>query len=130
MEPLGVVERTPEPDDYLLYPEKRTGGGLILAAYPKRRMSSPTIHRWWYRRAVAAGLVGKGMTSGLNMHRARHTFATDLRRVSDLGAASQALGHSDLSTTAAIYGHYDLSDLERAMEALARSRRDDEEPAG
>ena len=36
--------------------------------------------------------------------------------------------HSDLSTTAAIYGHYDLSDLERAMEALARSRREDEEP--
>ena len=25
-------------------------------------------------------------------------------------------------------GHYDLSDLERAMEALARSRREDEEP--
>ena len=47
------------------------------------------------------------------MHRARHTFATDLRRVADLGATSQALGHSDLSTTAAIYGHYDLSDLER-----------------
>ena len=33
-----------------------------------------------------------------------------------------------LLTTAAIYGHYDLSDLERAMEALARSRREDEEP--
>lgn len=65
------------------------------------------------------------MTSGLNMHRARHTFATDLRRVSDLGAASQALSHSELSTTAAIYGHYDLSDLEGAMEALARARRAD-----
>jgi len=40
----------------------------------------------------------------------------------DLGAASQALGQSDPSTTAAIYGrHYDLSDLERAMEALARA---------
>jgi integrase len=45
-------------------------------------------------------------------------------------ATSQALGHSDLSTTASIYGHYDLSDLERSMEALARSRRqEDEEPA-
>ena len=58
---------------------------------------------------------------------ARHTFATDLRRVADLGSASQALGHSDLSTTARIYGHYDLSDLERAMEAFARARRDEEE---
>jgi integrase len=63
------------------------------------------------------------------MHRARHSFATDLRRVVDLDAASQALGHSDLSTTAAIYGHYDLSDLERAMDALARARREREEPA-
>jgi integrase/recombinase XerC len=129
LESLPLVERTPEPDDYLLYPEKRTGGGRLLAAYPKRRMSAPTVHRWSYRHAAAAGLVGEGMTSGLNMHRARHTFATDLRRVADLGAASQALGHSDLSTTAAIYGHYDLSDLERAMEALARSRRQEaEEP--
>jgi integrase len=44
-----------------------------------------------------------------------------------LGAASQALGHSDLSTTAAIYGHYDLSDLERAMDAFANARRVDED---
>ena len=35
-----------------------------------------------------------------------------------------------LSTTAAIYGHYDLSDLERALEALAKARRaQEEEPA-
>lgn len=129
LEPLAVGRAEPEPDDYLLHPEKRTAGGLVLAAYPKRRMSSPTIHGWWCRHAAAAGLVGQGMTSGLNMHRARHTFATDLRRVADLGAASLALEHSDLSTTAAIYGHYDLSDLERAMEALARARRENEEPA-
>ena len=77
-----------------------------------------------------AGLVAIGMTSGMNLHRARHTFATDFRRVADLGAASQALGHSDLSTTAAIYGHYGLSDLERAMEALAKARRaEQDEPA-
>jgi hypothetical protein len=31
-----------------------------------------------------------------------------------------------LSTTASIYGHYDLSDLERAMEALAKARREAE----
>jgi integrase len=131
LETLPFLDRVPEPDDYLLYPEKRTQGGRILAAYPKKRMSGPTIHRWWYRRLQEAEVVGEGMTSGLNMHRARHTFATDLRRVADLGATSQALGHSDLSTTASIYGHYDLSDLERAMEALAKVRRSEEdgEPA-
>jgi integrase len=130
LEPLPCRDRAPEPDDYLLYPEKRTKGGRILAAYPKRRMSDPTVDRWWYRHLQAAGLVGRGITSGMNMHRARHTFATDLRRVADLGAASQALGHSDLSTTAAIYGHYDLSDLAQAMEALGKARRaEEEEPA-
>jgi integrase/recombinase XerC len=130
LEPLPYLKRPPEADDFLLYPEKRTEGGRILSTYPKRRMSGPTVHRWWYRHLQAAELVGGGMTSGLNMHRARHNFATDLRRVADLGAASQALGHSDLSTTASIYGHYDLSDLERAMEALAKAQRADEkEPA-
>ena len=30
------------------------------------------------------------------------------------------LGHADIHTTEAFYGHYDLSDLEAAMEAFAR----------
>ena len=129
MEPLPLLNRVTQADDFILYPEKRTAGGRLLAPYPKRRMSGPTIHRWWYRHAQVAGLVGDGMTSGLNMPRARHTFATELRRVADLGVASQALGHSDLSTTASIYGRYDLTDLERPMEGICqgppRTRRAD-----
>jgi site-specific recombinase XerC len=58
--------------------------------------------------------------------RALHAGAAALPRP----RSGAALGHSDLSTTAAIYGHYDLSDLERAMEALAKARRaETEEPA-
>ena len=117
-----LVKRTPEPDDFLLYPEKRTAGGRLIAAYPKRRLSTTAMHRWWYARLADADLVGDGVTSGLNMHRARHTFATELCRVAGIDAASQALGHSDLNTTLSIYGHRDAADLERAMEALARSR--------
>jgi integrase/recombinase XerC len=120
--PLELVERVPEPDDFLLYPEKRSAGGRLIAAYPKRRLSSTAMHRWWYARCADAELVGDGVTSGLNMHRARHTFATELRRVAGIDAASQALGHSDLNTTLSIYGHRDAGDLERAMEALTRSR--------
>jgi integrase len=77
------------------------------------------VHRWWYRQAQNAGLVGPGVTSGLNMHQARHTFAMELRRVAGLDAASHALGHADLSTTLGIYGHRDDSDLETAMDAYA-----------
>ena len=123
MTPMELVGRTPEQDDFLLYPEKRTGGRRLLAAWPKRRLSPTAMHRWWYGRARDAGLVGEGVTAGLNMHRARHTFATEMRRAAGIDAASQALGHADMNTTLSIYGHRDPSDLERAMEALARSRR-------
>jgi hypothetical protein len=53
------------------------------------------------------------------MHLARHTFATELRRVAGIDAASQALGHADLNTTLGIYGHRDQTDLETAMDAYA-----------
>ena len=58
------------------------------------------------------------------MHRARHLFAADLRRVAVLDAASHALGHSDLSTTLSTYGHRDASDLDRDMEDYARWREE------
>jgi integrase len=54
------------------------------------------------------------------MHLARHTFATELRRIAGIDAASQALGHADLNTTLGIYGHRDQTDLEVAMERYAR----------
>ena len=124
---LPHVGRLPEPDDFLLYPiQPRVVGKLsegqakrAFEAWPKRMPSPQSVHRWWYRMAQAAGLVGPGQTAGLNMHRARHTFAVELRRVAGLDAASQALGHEDLTTTLGIYGHRDQSDLETAMDAYA-----------
>jgi integrase len=116
-EPLEFVSRRPEPDDYLLYPEKRTPDRRVYWADAKKPCAPNTVHRWWYRMLEQAGL---------NMHRARHTFATELRRVAGVEAASQALGHSDLSTTLSIYGHQDERDLERAMEAFADVREAEE----
>lgn len=120
---LPHVGRTPQADDYLLYPIRRLASGkgpdneitVVYRAEPKKQPSAQSIHRWWYRHAQAAGLVGPGATAGLNMHRARHTFAMELRRVAGIDAASQALGHADLNTTLGIYGHQDGSDLEDAM---------------
>jgi integrase len=59
----------------------------------------------------AVGLVAPGVRSGVNMHRARHTFAAALRRVAGIEAASQALGHGNLNTTLSIYGHQDASPM-------------------
>lgn len=122
---LPHVGRLPEADDYLLYPVDRRAGGKdarnrmtwTATGRPKDCPSPQAVHRWWYRLAQQAGLVGKGITSGMNMHRARHTFAMELRRVSNLESASYALGHADLSTTLGIYGHFDPTDLEKAMHA-------------
>jgi len=124
---LPGVGRPPQQDDYLLYPiDRRANGkgseGQMRYAFigrPKDPMSMPAIHRWWYKRLEDAGLVSPGRTSGLNMHQARHAFAQELRRVAGVEAASQALGHSDLSTTLGIYGHQDETDLERAMDRYA-----------
>ncbi|HEX6763593.1 MAG TPA: site-specific integrase [Gaiellaceae bacterium] len=124
---LPHARRPPEPDDFLLYPTKKVYDGrgaegqqlLAVRAYPKKRPSPQAVHRWWYRQLQAAGLVGRNVTHGLNMHLARHTFATELRRVAGIDAASQALGHADLNTTLGIYGHRDQTDLETAMDAYA-----------
>lgn len=125
---LPHVGRPPQGDDYLLYPVRRFANGkgaegqllYLYRGFPKDAPSAQSVHRWWYRHAQAAGLVGPGTTSGLNMHQARHTFAMELRRVAGLDAASQALGHSDLSTTLGIYGHFDQTDLEGAMASYAQ----------
>jgi integrase len=87
-------------------------------ADPKRPMSPQSVHRWWYALAQEAGLAFG--TSGLNMHQARHTLAMEMRRTSGLEDASHMLGHSDLSTTLGIYGHYDDQDLRAAVDAHAR----------
>jgi integrase/recombinase XerD len=103
-------------------PREAHAGPARLLGRSEEGVASNTVHRWWYRMLEQAGLVGHGVRSGLNMHRARHTFATELRRVAGVEATSQALGHSDLSTTLGIYGHQDQRDLERAMDAFARAR--------
>jgi integrase len=124
---LPAVGRPPEPDDFLLYPIRKLGRNAgTMRGYPKKPMAPNTIHRWWYDRCRAAGLVGEGITSGLNMHRARHSFAREMRRTAGIEAASQALGHADLSRTLNIYGHQDKSDLERAFEAFAKRHREEE----
>jgi hypothetical protein len=80
--------------------------------------------------AADAGHVAGSVTSGLNMHQARHTFATELRHVAGIDAAPRALGHSDLSTTLGIYGHFDGTDLHDAMKAQADwvAEQDDQRP--
>jgi site-specific recombinase XerD len=121
-----LVERAPAPEDFLLHREWRKGGKLYRA-FPREPMPSQTLHRWWYRLLQRAELVERDVERGMNLHRARHTFATELRRTPgvDLGHVQHMLGHTDIHTTEAYYGHYELTDLERAMEQFAKGRSND-----
>lgn len=52
----------------------------------------------------------------INPHALRHTYATLCKRAGmDLKAIQLLMGHSHMSTTADIYTHMELSDLEREM---------------
>lgn len=75
------------------------------------------------RSRVAARVRGATVTSSVASTRVRVgelRFATELRRIAGINAASQALGRADGNTTLGIYGHRDQADLEVAMEAYAR----------
>jgi site-specific recombinase XerD len=74
-------------------------------------------------RVVDSNPIGQ---AAVNRSIVQRAFATELRRVAGVEAASQALGHSDLSTTLGIYGHQDQRDLERAIEAFADAREAEE----
>jgi site-specific recombinase XerD len=115
LEELEGLGRQPRPDDFVLYPEKRNPERVVYVGDPSRPMAGNGIHRWWYRMAELAGLVEKGRRSGLNMHRARHGFALEMRQAVSLEAASQALGHADLATTMRHYGHWQDDELARRL---------------
>jgi integrase len=130
LDDLESLGRPPEPDDFVLYPEKRTPphpktrDTPVYWADPSRPFAGNGIHRWWYRMLRTAGLVESGVTAGMNLDRARHGFALEMRRAVSLEAASQALGHAGLSTTMRHYGHWADEELSSAFEALAAARDD------
>jgi site-specific recombinase XerD len=72
-----------------------------------------SVHRWWYSRLEEAGMDA---TTGLGMHRGRHTAATNvLRATGNLAAAQALLGHADISTTIESYADYTTKDLADAL---------------
>jgi integrase/recombinase XerD len=113
-----ILDRQPQPDEFLLYPEK-TGpefyGGPVGTIWrdPLKQLSSTAVHRWWANRLKRAGLEHRPM------HEARHTaITTFLRRTGNLKLAQMLAGHADIGTTANVYAHLDTSDLETALRAL------------
>jgi integrase/recombinase XerC len=85
----------------------------------EKSMSDPALHRWWYRRLAAAGIVATGQTSGERMHKARHTAGQRvLDHTGNIKAAQKLLGHASIQTTADIYTDWDIEQLTATMQIV------------
>jgi len=78
-----------------------------------------TVHRWWRKAVVGAGL------SGITMHELRHFYASGLiAHGCDVVTVQRAMGHANATTTLATYTHLWPTAEERiskASEALMKS---------
>lgn len=81
-----------------------------------------SVHTWWYRCLKQAGVVEDEL-KGFNMHRGRHTVASDiLRHSGNIVAAQQMLGHSDVKTTVDSYAQFDDADLESVLRSVDEAK--------
>lgn len=89
-------------------------GGYYLQR--RTRMGDTSFTTWYSRSIEQAGVRYR------NPHTTRHTYATRwLRSGGRLETLSRALGHASIRTTADLYAHLDITDLERDL-ALVEGR--------
>lgn len=109
-------------DSFLVHQRERRG--MKTYYWPHKGYVPRSVHTWWYDRLDAAGLVDADTRRGLNMHRGRHTVASEiLRKTGSLVAASKILGHEDFGTTEEHYASWDTADSARVL----RTIRDEDE---
>lgn len=108
-----VQDHDPEPDEYLLYPQKigRVGGWpnwIYDVVWDDRRspLTISAVDKWWQRCRDRAGLSdGDGRVL---MHELRHTAGTHAQEAGhDLLATQEMLRHRSAETTQRNYLHLD-----------------------
>lgn len=117
-----LILRDPEPDEYLLHPQ-RIGRYGSWPAYSedviwedrKRPLSVSGIAKWMSRCVERAGITH------LTMHELRHTAGTHFHQEGhDLVATQHFMRHANPATTAKTYIHLDrirdVADVQRRME--------------
>jgi site-specific recombinase XerC len=110
-----ILDLEARPSDYLMARQKtipRAG----VRRFPDKPMSDHGLHRWWYGRLAAAGIVPEGVLSGERMHKARHTAGQRvLDKTGNLKAVQKLLGHASIQTTGDVYVDYDIDELGALM---------------
>lgn len=118
---------TPQPDDYLLYPNGFTGR-MVTWVKPTKPMSDGTVQRWWYRILRRAGIVEPDATSGRNLHLTRHTHGTETYEATgDIVQVKDRLGHAS-TRTSEIYVHNSKRRGRASVDAIELYRKTLAEP--
>ena len=103
---------------------KPVGYANVTRRRHDRKPTGRIAHLWWYRCLARAGVVSEGATSGMHMHRGRHTAATELQRAHhDLRLTQLLLGHADIRSTAR-YAQLDTADLAEALREMHEGNAD------
>ncbi len=82
--------------------------------------AAPVGRPWRYSsaREVLLRLRARTGLSGFTFHHLRHTYATELIRAgTDWAIVAHLLGHASVQTTLGTYGHLNVEDARRALEA-------------
>jgi site-specific recombinase XerC len=102
-------------EEIITIKKEQIGYAKVTRRRHDRKPSGKLVHLWWYRCLERAGVVPKGTTGGMHMHRGRHTAATELQRSHhDLRLTQLLLGHADIRSTAR-YAQLDTADLAQAL---------------
>lgn len=102
-EEIAELSLRRDPQEHLLYPQKRGPRGMVIWEDRRKPLSGPALHRWWYRCLARAGVGDEGTTRGKKMHGVRYTSGTEFYLATgDVYATQQLLGHADVGTTANI----------------------------
>jgi site-specific recombinase XerD len=114
-----ILDVGAKPTHFLMASARRNRHGATLR--PDQPMSGSGLHKWWYRRLAAAGVVEPGPTAGEKMHKARHTAGQAiLDQTGNLKATQALLGHASIATTADTYVDWDIDRLTETLERVLR----------
>lgn len=111
-----ALETDAQPGEYLLFPSAgatpRGNPNLrgIVREHRDRPMQPSTMHRWFKRCPVTAGVAD------FPMHELRHSAGDEFRRAgNDLELTRVFMRHASISTTSDYYMHPDRQELVEAM---------------
>ena len=118
--PSGLCARLKDPRSIREAQAAVFGSALASWIFPSLTDPHKPLNASWFWRHVWEPLLRKAEVRHIRVHDARHTFASMLlRRGVPITYVSRQLGHSSISVTADLYGHFIPGEDRHHVEALS-----------